>query len=189
MKPSKFNYQFFSLSISSLGAVIVVVFFFLFLQLIIARALPFKVMGCSLWCSTAHALGRFSMDFDLMPLVLSSIFFLNQKQRLVSMDLKRPSYQRTVRWTMQGLTEPFLNIVGCCNFTKATSHKVCTILLDKGLFLKNRLTLAKKKRSVRPSSRLKTVDLDCRLSLSVARLILVQKFTKFDCSRQKVPKR
>ena len=43
-------------------------------------------------------------------------------------------------------------------------------LLDKGLFLKNRPRLAKK-RSVRPSSRLKTVDLDYRSSLSVARLV------------------
>ena len=43
-------------------------------------------------------------------------------------------------------------------------------LLDKGLFLKNRPRLAKK-RSVRPSSRLKTVDLDCRSSLSVAQLV------------------
>ena len=43
-------------------------------------------------------------------------------------------------------------------------------LLDKGLFLKNRPRLAKK-RSVRPSGRLKTVDLDCRSSLSVAQLV------------------
>ena len=43
-------------------------------------------------------------------------------------------------------------------------------LLEKGLFLKNRPRLAKK-RSVRPSSTLKTVDLDCRSSLSVAQLV------------------
>ena len=43
-------------------------------------------------------------------------------------------------------------------------------LLDKGLFLKNRPRLVKKG-SVRPSSRLKTVDLDCRSSLSVAQLV------------------
>ena len=47
---------------------------------------------------------------------------------------------------------------------------MCTVLLEKGLFLKNRMTLPKK-RSIRPSSRLKTVDLDYRLSLSVARLV------------------
>ena len=29
--------------------------------------------------------------------------------------------------------ELFYNIVGCCNFTKAKSHEVCTVLLDKGL--------------------------------------------------------
>ena len=56
------------------------------------------------------------------------------------------------------------------NFTEAKSCEVCTILLDKGLVLKNRLTLAKK-HTVRPSSRLKTVDLDRRSSLSVARLV------------------
>ena len=42
------------------------------------------------------------------------------------MDLKRHSYQCTVRWTIQGLTEPFLNIVGCCNFTEAKIGEVCT---------------------------------------------------------------
>ena len=49
------------------------------------------------------------------------------------MDLKRPSYQRTVRWTMQGLTEPFKNIIGRYNFTEAKSREMCTVLLDKGL--------------------------------------------------------
>ena len=43
-------------------------------------------------------------------------------------------------------------------------------LLDKELFLKNRPRLAKQ-RSVRPLSRLKTVDLDCRSSLSVAQMV------------------
>ena len=47
---------------------------------------------------------------------------------------------------------------------------MCTVLLDKGLFLKNRTALPKK-RSVWPSSGLKTVDLDYRSSLSVARLV------------------
>ena len=42
------------------------------------------------------------------------------------MDLKRHSYQCTVQWTMQGLTETFLNIVGCCNFTEAKIGEVCT---------------------------------------------------------------
>ena len=42
------------------------------------------------------------------------------------MDLKTHSYQCTVRWTMPGLTEPFLNIVGCCNFTEAKVGEVCT---------------------------------------------------------------
>jgi len=51
------------------------------------------------------------------------------------MNLKRPSYQRTVRWTKQGHTEPFFYIIGCCNFTEAKSCEVCTVLLNKGLFL------------------------------------------------------
>jgi len=77
----------------------------------------------------------------------------------VSMDLKRPSYKRTVRWTMQGLTEPFQNIAGYCHFTEAKSREVCTVLLDKGLFLKNRMTLPIE-HFVWPSSRLKTINLD-----------------------------
>ena len=72
-------------------------------------------------------------------------------------------------------------------------HKVmrCVqFLLDRGLFLKNRKTLPKKP-SVRPSSRLKTVDLDYRSSLSVAWLgqILIRKFTKFGRPRQTVATR
>ena len=50
------------------------------------------------------------------------------------------------------------------------SREVCTVLLERGLFLKNQITLPKKC-SVRPSSRLKTVDLNYRSSLSVARLV------------------
>ena len=61
----------------------------------------------------------------------------------------------------------FLNIVGCCNFTEAKSREVCTVLLDKELFLKNRTPFATK-RSVWLSSTFKTVDLEYRLSLSVA---------------------
>ena len=40
------------------------------------------------------------------------------------MDPKRPNYQRTVQWTMQGLTEPFFNVVGSCNFTEVKSCEV-----------------------------------------------------------------
>ena len=96
----------------------------------------------------------------------------------------KSSYQRTVRWTRQGLTEPFKNIVGCCNFTEVKSREVCTVLVDKQLFLKNRMTLPNK-RSVGPSSRLKTVDLDYRSSLSLTRLVRfwfksLQSFTAHD---------
>ena len=64
----------------------------------------------------------------------------------------------------------FKNIIGFCNFTEAKSREVGTVLVNKWLFLKNRTTLPKK-RSVRPSSRLKTVNLDYCSSLSVARLV------------------
>ena len=47
---------------------------------------------------------------------------------------------------------------------------MCTVLLDKGFFSKTERRF-QIKRSVRPSSRLKTVDLDYRSSLSVARLV------------------
>ena len=43
---------------------------------------------------------------------------------------------------------------------------VATVLLDKGLFLKSRKTLATR-RSVGPSSTLKAVNLECRSSLSI----------------------
>ena len=61
---------------------------------------------------------------------------------------------------------------------------MCTVLVDKQLFLKNRTTLPNKC-SVGPSNRLKTVDLDYRSSLSVTRLVRfwfksLQSFTAHD---------
>ena len=69
---------------------------------------------------------------------MMSIFF---KTVFNIYDLKRFGYQCTVhvRWTMQGLTEPFF---GCSNFTEAKTREVCAVLLDKGQFLKNQTTLA-----------------------------------------------
>ena len=45
---------------------------------------------------------------------------------------------------MQGLTEPFLIslAVEILQSTEAKSREVCTVLLDKGLFLKNQTTFA-----------------------------------------------
>ena len=86
------------------------------------------------------------------------------------MDPKRPSYQCTVQWTMQGLTEPFFDIVGCCNFTEVKSREASKVLLDNGLVLKNRMKFATK-RSIWPSSTLKTVDLEYCSSLSVAWMV------------------
>ena len=63
---------------------------------------------------------------------------------------------------------PFFYIVGCCNFTMAKSYEVCTVLLDKGLFLKNR-TIVATKHSVWLLSMLETVDLVC--CLSVVRMV------------------
>ena len=82
---------------------------------------------------------------------------------------------------MQGLTEPFLTIVGCCNFTEAKSREVCTGLLDKGLFLKKQTMLATK-HSIWLSSMLKIVDLEYLFAVlgCLDGHILVQKFTKFD---------
>ena len=84
------------------------------------------------------------------------------------MDPKRPSYPRTVWWTMQGLTEPF-NTVRCCNFTGKKAWSVYS-LPDNGLFPKN-WTIFATKPSVWPSNTLKTVDLGYRSSLSVAWMV------------------
>ena len=122
-----------------------------------------------MWRSTAHVHGRFSMDFELTPLMLSSMFFWTKNSvqclwfwRVVT----------NVLFDEQGRAwqSHFKNIVGCCNFTEVKSREVCTVLVDKQLFLKNRMTLPNK-RSVGPSSRLKTVNLDYRSSLSVTRLV------------------
>ena len=72
---------------------------------------------------------------------------------------------------MQGLTEPFyFNIVGYCNFTEARSRGVCAVLRDKGLFVKNWTTLARKTLRL-PLEYVKCVDLDYRSSLSVAWMV------------------
>ena len=83
------------------------------------------------------------------------------------MDLK--SYQRIVRWTMQGLTEPFLKI--SLAVTEAKSREVCTVLVDKWLFLKNWTTLPKK-RSVGPLSRWKLSIWTIALSCSAGQILV-----------------
>ena len=81
------------------------------------------------------------MDFELTWLVLLSIFFVFEPKIASSIYgfEETYSYQLAVQWTMQGLTEQsfLFNIIGCCNFTEAKSCEVCTVLLDKGPFLKN----------------------------------------------------
>ena len=67
---------------------------------------------------------------------------------------------------------------------------MCTVLVDKELFLKNRTTLAKKC-PVRPSSRLKSVHLDYRSSLLVSQLLRfwfksLQSLTAHESSSYKV---
>ena len=108
-------------------------------------------------------------NFELTPLVLSSIFFWtkNSVQYLwIWRDLvTNVLYNGQCRaWWSH-----FKSVVVCCNFTEAKSREV-SVLLDKELFLKNRTMLAKK-RSFWPSSRLITVDLDYCLSLSLAQLV------------------
>ena len=94
------------------------------------------------------------------------------------MDLKIPIVTNVlhVRWTMQGLHDgAILNIIGCCNFTETESREVCTVLLDKGLFLYNQTTLAKKRTKEKeqktassgPQIRQKTVNREYRSSLSL----------------------
>ena len=91
------------------------------------------VAGYSLFVTLNCACAR-TILFELTPLVLSSVVFWTTNSAQSFTDLKRPSYQRTVQRTMEGLTSHFLNIIGCCNFTEAKIREVCTVLLDKGLF-------------------------------------------------------
>ena len=77
-------------------------------------------------------------------------------------------------------------ILKISNFTAAKSHEVCTVLLDKRLFLKNWMTLPEK-RTIWPLSRFKTINLDYHTSLSVVQL--VRFWFKSYCPRQTVPTR
>ena len=76
------------------------------------------------------------------------------------MDPKRPIYQCTARWTMQGLTKPVFDIVSCCTLQRQKVMRwVATVLLDKALFLKNWTALAKKKTFIWSSSTLKKLSI------------------------------
>ena len=100
------------------------------------------------------------MDFELTPLVISSIFFFWTKNSVQCLWIWRDLVTNVLYdGQCRAWRTHFKNIVGCCHFTEAKSREVCTVLLDKGLFLKNRTTLPK------------TVDLDYRSSLSVAWLV------------------
>ena len=129
------------------------------------------------WHSTVHAQGQLSMDFELMQLLLSSLNQNSVQYLWIRRDLVTNVLcdGQCRAWRSQ-----CLNIVGCCNFTEAKSHEACTVLLDKGLFLKNEMTFATK-HSVWPLSTLKTVNLQYHSSLSVAWMVrFCSKFTKFD---------
>ena len=111
------------------------------------------------------------MYFELTPLALSSIFFFIEPKIAFSVyGSEKPSYQRTVRWTMQGLTEPFSEYRLLLSFYRGEKSRG-VYSTERDLFLNNQTTLAKKTCSVRPSSMLKTVDLDYCSSLSVAQLV------------------
>ena len=86
------------------------------------------------------------------------------------MDPKRPIYQDTVQWTILGLTEPFFGFGWLFVISQAKSREVCTVYWTTGYFSKTERRFATK-RSVWPSSTLKTVDLGYRSSLSVAWMV------------------
>ena len=126
-----------------------------------------------MWRSTAHAHGWVSMDFELTPLVLLSMFFwtkISVQYLWIWRDLDLVTNilfdEQCRAWQSY-----FKNIVGCCNFKEEKSREVCTVLVDKRLFLKNRTTLPKK-RSIRPLSRLKTVNLDYHSLLLVGQILV-----------------
>ena len=89
------------------------------------------------------------------------------------------SYQHTVQWTMQGLTEPFWSILGCCNFTEAKSHGCVQFYCIRGLF-------SKKNNAWNKTLHLALEYVQFRSGVSFAALgcsgrqILVQTLTKFD---------
>ena len=73
---------------------------------------------------------------------------------------------------MQSLTELFMNIIGCCNFTPAFFLQVWFGFRDNNLLSSKTVhTSWLKKRSIWPLSTLKTVHLGYCSSLSVARLV------------------
>ena len=95
-----------------------------------------------LWRSTAHAHGRFSMDFELMPLVLSSNLFFWTKNSVQCLWIW--SYQRTVRWTMQGLTEPFEKYRCLLQFYRGEKSWGVYSFTGQGLFSKTERHFQKK---------------------------------------------
>ena len=124
-------------------------------------------------CKLPGHINELWLDFELTPLVLSSTFFEPKKKHSVSMDPKRPIYQCTARWTMQGLMKPVFDIVSCCTLQRQKVMRwVATVLLDKALFLK-KLNGACKKENLHLVLEYikKTVDLDYHLSLLVAQLV------------------
>ena len=105
-----------------------------------------------------YAHGQFSVGFELIRLVLSKfvVVFLNQKYRSVD------------TWETLLLTYCTMDNAGSMVVViyRGKSREVCTVLLDKGLFLKNQTTLAK----ILPLALLKTVDLEYHSSLSIVRI-------------------
>ena len=105
------------------------------------------------WGSTAHAHGQLSMYFDLMRVVLLRIW-RDLVTNVLSMD--NAESDGAICWLLQ--------------IYRGESREFCTVLLNKGLFLKNWTSLATKP-SIWPLSMSITVDLEHHLSLLVAWMV------------------
>ena len=125
------------------------------------------VKVCS-WCSTAHACAR-TILYGLWTDAIAAIKYLEPKIAFQYLWIWRDLVTNVLYYGQcRAWRSHFKNIISCCNFTEAKSCEVCTVL--QGV-ISQKPNDAFKKRFVWPSSRLKTVDLDYRSSLSVARLV------------------
>ena len=127
-----------------------------------------KVTGSSLLV-TFNCACAWMILYGLWTDVISAIEYRSFEPK-IAFSVYGSSYQRTDDEQCRAWWSHLKNIIGCCNFTEAKSREVCTVLLVKGLFSKTEWRF-QKICSVWPSSRLKTVNVDYRSMLLVARLV------------------
>ena len=85
--------------------------------------------------------------YGLRTDTISAVEYLSFEPKIAFTIYGSEDAQLPMYCTMDNAGPDGAIIIGCCNFTEAKICEACTVLLGNGLFLKNRMILAKKNKN------------------------------------------